>query len=50
MMDHLKRYLAGADIQYMERVFSSSEGVRGLRDDPFVCKNNLFSMTYDTNN
>ena len=45
MADLLKKYLASAGIEYMERVFSSSEGIRGLGDDPFVSGHLVYTTT-----
>ena len=46
MTDHLKRYLASAEIEYTERVFSSGESIRGLGAEPFVRKNLLYLFVY----
>ena len=35
-MDTLKRYLAENDIEYLEKVFATSESIGGLLPNPFV--------------
>ena len=37
-MDTLKRYLAENDIEYLEKVFATSESIGGLLPNPFVCQ------------
>ena len=41
-MDTLKRYLAENDIEYLEKVFATSESIGGLLPNPFV------SQKFDT--
>ena len=35
-MDTLKKYLADNDVEYLEKVFATSESIGGLLPSPFV--------------
>ena len=45
-MDTLKRYLAESNVEYLEKVFATSESIGGLLPNPFVCQIPFITVVY----